>query len=1017
MSFHFTKLASSKINTKLLHAAQCALCPLANNPKNKNSNMPPDGSLHPDVLLLGLGPGEIEDAKGKPFVGPSGEFLRSCFSEDQWEKTRRNNVTRTRELNNKPPLEAVECCRPSVEKDILATKPKAIFGFGEYPLKWILGDKFTDEIKVNVWRNRHFPVSVKGHEMWYFPMFHPLYIIRSNKNKPELIDLFKRDIKSAYDFLSKGIKPHVVKPSTYFDGVEIEYKSIAKVEQFINELLKTSNRFAIDIETAATLPPGHNLYRPYHQNSKILTVSIGTFQKCMAFPLDHPEAKWTENERKKLDLLLLKLLLSNLIKEAHNSVYELEWLLYKYSKKIAYKNWICTLTQGYILNGRRGLLGLGELTLLYFGFNLKHLSHVDSANLATEPLEDVLTYNAMDVKYTDAIYLHQKELLEEDPTQLEVFNRQNRKLPAVVLTQIKGIQPDLEEAHRINKDADIKVQNTLNAINNNKDVKEFISRFGGFNPNSPADVINLFKYLGFDLSKEVVTKTDEGRKVETKDSSDEETLSKIDHPVAKWILEIRSNVKLQSGFIEPIIGKESLVYPDGKLHTNLNVNSTATLRLCIAKGSKIEIVRDISKYPNGIPIEDVKVGDLAYSYNANGQLEIKKVKWAGYTGKKKVIRLYWKAHSKSGYLDLTPTHEILQSNNNYINAENSISCSIKALARGIKDFEIIPNNHFIYKIEELPDEVDVYDLEIEDNNNFIANELCVHNSSDSPNIQQFPKHTTAAIVRKIFKVPKGCKLVALDYGQIEYRTGVMNSKDPVLRKAVFMNYDVHRDWAIRIAKAYPKRVGGDLNKFLNDKTAIKELRSTTKNQWVFAGMFNASVKSKAEGMGIPFDIAKELDKQFWAELKTLKEWQNKTYEFVRKNGYVETLTNYRRRYGKRTPYLEMGEIVNTPIQESAATIVMDAFCRISEYAIETNQEKYTPIWQLHDDLGFIFPEETVEEDYNKIAYMMLDCKFPFINVPLAVEVSIGDNWLEMHEVKTITSVDVGLMENPYKENN
>ncbi|MDE2233832.1 MAG: hypothetical protein KGJ90_07065, partial [Patescibacteria group bacterium] len=412
--------------------------------------MPPDGSLHPDVLLLGLGPDEVEDAKGKPFVGPSGEFLRSCFSEDQWEKTRRNNVTRTRELNNKPPLEAVECCRPSVEKDILATKPKAIFGFGEYPLKWILGDKFTDEIKVNVWRNRHFPVSVKGHEMWYFPMFHPSYIIRSNKNKPELTDLFKRDIKSAYDFLDKGIKPHVVNPTTYFDGVEIEYKSIAKIEQFINELLKTSNRFAIDIETAATLPPGHNLYRPYHQNSKILTVSIGTFQKCMAFPLDHPEAKWTENERKKLDLLLLKLLLSNLIKEAHNSVYELEWLLYKYSKKIAYKNWICTLTQGYILNGRRGLLGLGELTLLYFGFNLKHLSHVDSANLATEPLEDVLTYNAMDVKWSDAIYLHQKELLEEDPTQLEVFNRQNRKLPAVVLTQIKGIQPDLEEAHRIN---------------------------------------------------------------------------------------------------------------------------------------------------------------------------------------------------------------------------------------------------------------------------------------------------------------------------------------------------------------------------------------------------------------------------------------------------------------------------------------------------------------------------------------------------------------------------------------
>ena len=1253
MSFHFTKLASSKINKKLLHAAQCSLCPLANNPQNKHPNMPADGSIKPDIYLLGLGPSSDEDEIGKPFVGKSGKFLRSCFSEEQWSKTRRNNVTRTRGLDNSPPPEAVECCRPSVEKDILETKPKAIFGFGQYPLQWVLGEKYNGQVTMNTWRNRHFPINIKGHEMWFFPMFHPSYIVRSEKTAPELEQVFKRDIKTAYNFLAKDIQPALIKSHTYYNGIEIEFKSLSKIESFIDNLLKTSNRFAIDIETAADLPPGHNIPRPYHANSRILSISIGTFDKCMAFPLDHPEAKWTPSERKKLDLLLLKLLLSNLIKIAHNSVYELEWLLNKYSKKIAYKNWICTLTQGYILDGRRGLLGLGDLTLLYFGFNLKQLSNVNSANLTSTPIEDVLTYNSMDSKYTDLIYLHQQKLLEEDPIQLEVFERQNRKLPATVLTQIKGIKPDLDEARRIDKEVDIKIHKLLDDISHHKDVKEYISRFGGFNANSPQDVIKLFKYLGFDMSKEVVSKTESGRKVETKDSSDEETLSKIEHPVAKWVLEIRKLTnKLKSTYLDSFIGKENTVYPDGKLHPYFNVNSTATLRLCIAKGSKIEVIRDISKYPNGIPIEDVKVGDLAYSYSANGQLEIKKVKWAGYTGKKKVIRLYWKAHSKNGYLDLTPTHEILQSNNKYINAQNSITCSIKALARGtthgyarlwptklkeiarehrfiykqlfgdipkgyvihhkdgnklnnqisnlelkslsdhvsyhsskyfasninkanwyktlnptrlkgdtspnwinisrfqclklivkyhgqltyiqemdykvfliklkyhnidlqhikdrygkgfestylnkniitknlnklgiaqfkvfyhidlyrlkrllkyfninqfenhkyqlklisskekiiellqsvngqitklpydfnsfkqkakkfgveINDFKTTYNNHFIYKIEELSDEVDVYDLEIEDNNNFIANELCVHNSSDSPNFQNFPKHTDEAIVRKIIKAPQKHKLVSLDYGQIEYRTGVMNSKDPTLIKAIFTNYDIHKDWAIRIAKAYPKRVGGDLKAFLNDPKAIKELRQITKSGWTFAGMFNATPKTKAEYMEIPLEIAKKLDKEFWAELKTLKEWQNRMYDFVAKNGYIETLTHYRRKYGKKTPYLESGEVVNTPIQESAATIVMDAFCRICEYAIETNQEKYIPIWQIHDDLGFVFPEETMEEDYNKIAYMMLDCHFSFINVPLAVEISVGDNWYEMKEIKIIDSVDVGLMKNPY----
>lgn len=850
-----------------MHAAQCSLCPLANNPQNKHSNMPADGSTKPEVYLLGLGPGADEDAIGKPFVGKSGKFLQSCFSESQWSRTRRNNVTRTRDFDNSPPPEAVECCRPSVEKDILETKPKAIFGFGQYPLQWVLGDKYNGQLTMNTWRNRHLPISIKGHEMWFFPMFHPSYIIRSERTAPELVQVFKRDIKTAYDFLAKDIKPTLIKSHTYYDGIEIEYKSIAKIEAFICNLLKTSNRFAIDIETAADLPPGHNIPRPYHANSRILSISIGTFDKCMAFPLDHPEAKWTLSERKKLDLLILKLLLSNLTKIAHNSVYELEWLLYKYSKKIAYKNWVCTLTQGYILDGRRGLLGLGDLTLLYFEFNLKQLSNVNAANLVNTPIEDVLTYNSIDSKYTDAVYLHQQKLLEEDPVLLEVFERQNRKLPATVLMQIKGITPDLDEARKIDKEVEIKIHRLLDDISHHKDVKEYISRFGGFNANSPQDVVGLFKYLGFDMSKEVVSKTDSGRKVETKDSSDEETLSKIEHPIAKSILEIRKLInKLKSTYLDSFIGKENNVYPDGKLHPYFNVNSTATLRL----------------------------------------------------------------------------------------------------------------------------------------------------SSNAPNFQNFPKHTDEAIVRKIIKAPPGYKLVSLDYGQIEYRTGVMNSKDPTLIKAIFTNYDIHKDWAIRIAKAYPKRVGGDLKAFLNDPKAIKELRQITKSGWTFAGMFNATPKTKAEYMEIPLEIAKKLDKEFWAELKTLKDWQNRMYDFVAKNGYIETLTHYRRKYGKKTPYLESGEIVNTPIQESAATIVMDSFCRICEFAIETNQEKYIPIWQIHDDLGFIFPEETLEEDYNKIAYMMLNCNFSFINVPLSVEISTGDNWYQMKEVKIIDSVDIGLMENPFK---
>jgi hypothetical protein len=50
----------------------------------------------------------------------------------------------------------------------------------------------------------------------------------------------------------------------------------------------------------------------------------------------------------------------------------------------------------------------------------------------------------------------------------------------------------------------------------------------------------------------------------------------------------------------------------------------------------------------------------------------------------------------------------------------------------------VPQNHKITKIEKLDIFVDVYDLEIEGTNNFIANEICVHNSCSDPNFQNIP---------------------------------------------------------------------------------------------------------------------------------------------------------------------------------------------------------------------------------------------------------------------------------------
>lgn len=129
----------------------------------------------------------------------------------------------------------------------------------------------------------------------------------------------------------------------------------------------------------------------------------------------------------------------------------------------------------------------------------------------------------------------------------------------------------------------------------------------------------------------------------------------------RLISEISSIGTQLSNHIVPFIDIWSKT-TDGCVHTSYDITGTTTGRLaCVAKGTMIEIVRDISKFPKGIPIERVNVGDLAYTYDDDNNLCLKKVKWAGRTGHKKCVKIKWKntdGKNKKGELILTPEHKV-----------------------------------------------------------------------------------------------------------------------------------------------------------------------------------------------------------------------------------------------------------------------------------------------------------------------------------------------------------------------
>ena len=279
------------------------------------------------------------------------------------------------------------------------------------------------------------------------------------------------------------------------------------------------------------------------------------------------------------------------------------------------------------------------------------------------------------------------------------------------------------------------------------------------------------------------------------------------HPLVADILKWRSLDTIQGGFVRKLI-RLACESPDGRVYAHFNMTRTVIARLCVAAGTPIEVERDVSKYPKGIPIEDVKPGDLAYTYDDNLNLALRCVKNVWKTGHRQVYRLHWKGgngQNRQGHLDVTPEHPIRLTDGSYVRADAlEPGDRVMALSRGVsQDGYARPyaTDHTIVKIEPLPDTTDVYDLEIEGTHNFIANEICVHNSSSDPiNFQNQPRDKN--LVRKSYCAHReGIEtddpdmfLLGGDFGQIELRVAAHLSQDANM-------LEVYRMGGICIAEA------------------------------------------------------------------------------------------------------------------------------------------------------------------------------------------------------------------------
>ena len=643
MSFYFSApppvqslkpgLARAKLAPALLAQAGCKACPMNGLERTLISpKMVPTGSTTPEIYIIGEAPGRSEDEKGKQFVGPSGKLLRAALPEGL--RYRWNNSLRCRPPGNRNPTEVeLACCMPKQIADITATKPKVVLALGNIPLQALL--KVTGITK---WRGRAMALHLPGHSCWVVPSFHPSYLLRTRKRDSEPSDYeqsFAFDLDLLLDLL-KGPPP----TRDLYDSDDQTIELLLKPKTIVARLAAIPAKAftATDIETRH--------YRPYTAGSDILTAAIHYENQTFAFPIGHPQAKLKPADREAiLDAYLSYL--QRCVVYVHNAAFEGEWFVHLFGYENAYSYTLeDTMAQAFVLDERKGALSLDDLSLMHFGLQMKQLANLNKNRLDLEPLDDVLRYNGRDSRFTHALALRQRELLRQQKL-LTVYRMQRSRAMAATLAQYRGVTPNAAALSEFDKQLAADSERQKVAIAELPIVKTFAAKHGHpFNPGSTKDLLTLLKANNLVASNET--------------STDEAVLEAIDHPLCRLLLDQRLTEKMHGTYIKPLLPKGKQIHADGMIHTKFNHLLTSTGRFsCIAKGTEVEVVRDLSKRPT-VPIESVVVGDLVYCYDDQLLPTLRRVLSVMRTGIRQVVRVEWRGsgHRHQGYLDCTPQHPI-----------------------------------------------------------------------------------------------------------------------------------------------------------------------------------------------------------------------------------------------------------------------------------------------------------------------------------------------------------------------
>jgi DNA polymerase I len=255
-------------------------------------------------------------------------------------------------------------------------------------------------------------------------------------------------------------------------------------------------------------------------------------------------------------------------------------------------------------------------------------------------------------------------------------------------------------------------------------------------------------------------------------------------------------------------------------------------------------------------------------------------------------------------------------------------------------------------------------------------------SSSNPNLQNIPIRTELGREIRAAFVPRAeWKLVVADYSQIELRLLAHMSHDPLLLEAFRNGEDIHTRTAAEVMGVPPLMVTPEARR---NAKAVN-----------FGIVYGISAFGLAAQLGIPQREAQIYIDNYFERYAGVRKFIEATKAEVRRTGVTHTM------FGRERPIPDINSrnpnargfaertAVNSPLQGTAADLIKVAMIRI-DAELQRRAGQSVMLLQVHDELVFEAPPEEARQ-IAALAKREME-QAARLDVPLLVDVGIGDNW-------------------------